>query len=218
MKLHQQIDDHLSKAENTLLNLSLLTSDLSYLSNCEGNREFKILESYRFFIRIWHGLYLYTILELFKLTDKDEQYSLIKLLNTLRNRYKSITWNNPMLIDDIERIQSELQNIGNLSISTKLKTIRDESIAHMDKVRSDISLQLIEIIKLYDVCCDSFNEIQYCLKGSTNTFEFSGIDKGHSLITHLANYKEIEALVYKNHSCLEQNTRTEEMLKIIRKK
>jgi len=217
MKLNQQIEDHLAKAENTLLNLTLLTSDLTYLSNCSGNREFKVLESYRFFIRIWHSLYLYTILELYKLTDDNEQYSLIKLLNTLKNRYKSIQWKNPMSIKEIEHLHSELQNAGNSAIATKLKTLRDESIAHMDKSISDISLEIKEILTLFEVCCDTFNRIQYCLMDSTVLFEFSGFDKGHLLITHLANYKEIEALVYENHGQGKPHTSTEEVLKIIRK-
>ena len=72
----------------------------------------------------------------------------------------------------------------------------------MDRVRSEISIELHELNTIYMLCSSIYNKIQYCLKGSQDIFEFSEFDKGHSLITHLANYKEIEELVYESHSGL----------------
>ncbi len=217
MRLNQQIEDHLDKTRIVLLNLTLLIGDLNYLSKCEGNREYEILESYRFFLRIWHGLYLYTILELYKITNENEDYSQIKILNTLKNRYRGINWMTSMSLEDIDSQICKLKDPDIQAISNKITIIRDESIAHMDRVRSEISIELHELNTIYMLCSSVYNKIQYCLKGSQDIFEFSEFDKGHSLITHLANYKEIEKLVYESHSGLVAEMETDKILSIIRK-
>ena len=100
MKLSEQIDHKLKMIEKFLLILTLLIGDLEYFSMESKNRK-EIFLDYKILLRIWHGLYVYTILELNKIYNENENYSLFKLINMLINKYQSINWINRIRIEKL---------------------------------------------------------------------------------------------------------------------
>ena len=145
--------------ETTLIffELKYLKSDLISISNEDSNYFKSIIENSPSFYRIYQNSFKLFIIELAKIFDPREDFSLMKLVDYLISNRKTITWKNSEIeISRLKTIKYEIENLEN-SYLQNIKNLRDKFYAHTDKNRSSIELtftleigwKVLEQLRLY---------------------------------------------------------------------
>jgi hypothetical protein len=127
------------------------------------------------------------ILEVCKLLNPVEKYSLYKVLNIAINNYSKISWKYPIhkkeLTDLLARIDQQKY------LFDRLKRIRDNFIAHLDDRKYMDSLVISELRLLIDLSHSVYNKIKMGLTGSEMIWDSQNDTMDMMAIKNLAKFE-----------------------------
>jgi hypothetical protein len=138
----QLLKTKLFEIEKILLHVDRLYDYCKYLNNLEPSYERLIRNKYPILGHARVSFVIVIILDLCKLYNKDEKYSLKKLLKIFINDYKKIKFAKQIDKEKILDIFNDLEDENIVATINKLRTLRDNYYAHLDSV----DLKLIEIM------------------------------------------------------------------------
>lgn len=131
-------------------------NDNLYLSNPKTIVEKVVAENELFIKRAKFALGVLSILELNILFEnKNNDYSLVRLLNMLLNNYKDSEWRNFLSKPVIKKWIDEYNSTEIQKSIGKIKTIRDQYFAHKDRTAVDFNsllLTITEVENLFNYC------------------------------------------------------------------
>lgn len=113
--------------------------DFIYINSIKLSQPIVYSTFYYFIERIYHSSCVVLILELSKLFEKDEKFSLLKLKNKIIDNYEKSELNNYLQKKDIEIIFNPINSEAIELILKKLKDTRDKYYAHFDRTRPNFS-------------------------------------------------------------------------------
>ncbi|MCT8341218.1 hypothetical protein MG296_14220 [Flavobacteriaceae bacterium TK19130] len=122
----------LDEIADTLLDIQKLKSDIQFISDKESEYFAPVIEKSNFFHRVYWNSVKLLIIDLYKLINPDEDYSINRALNYALSNRKRIDWRREI---DLERI-IELKGIASEMTEAylnKLKNLRNKFYAHNAK-------------------------------------------------------------------------------------
>lgn len=128
--------------ETTLLffELEYLKSDLISISNKDSKYFKTIVENSPSFSRIYRNSYKLFVIELAKVVDSKEHFSLLKLVNYIISNRQDLIWKNSEIeMSRLNFIREEIKKIEDLHLDN-IKHLRDKFFAHTDKDRHNVEL------------------------------------------------------------------------------
>jgi len=111
--------------------------DFKYINSIKYNEPVVYRTFYFFIERIFHSISVALILDLCKLFDRREKFSLVRLRNKMVDNYEKSELMRFLQKHDFLELFSELENEEIENLLVKLKTTRDEYYAHLDRTRTD---------------------------------------------------------------------------------
>ncbi|MBF6640959.1 hypothetical protein IVB69_05665 [Flavobacterium sp. J49] len=134
------IEDKLKETTLLFFELEYLKSDLISISNKDSNYFKIIVENSPSFIRIYRNSFKLFVIELAKIVDSKEDFSLLKLVDYIISNRKNLIWkNSEMKMSRLNFIREEIKKIEDLHLEN-IKNLRDKFYAHTDKDRHKIEL------------------------------------------------------------------------------
>lgn len=190
----KQLDELIGVQKAIVVDCFLIIKDISFLSETGHPKDIAdIIAADRFFIRA--GKYMWTILvlELNKLFDKREGYSLNKLLNIVVNQHREITWAKHVDLTVIGSLKEEIEGEKVQSIFENLNHIRDKAIAHLDRNRMsrEVLVHLDEAKYLVELGQRTLSEVHWQLNGAGLSLDVEFLGLCEITIMNLVAYHKI---------------------------
>lgn len=134
------IEDKLKETTLLFFELEYLKSDLISISNKDSNYFKIIVENSPSFSRIYRNSFKLFVIELAKILDSKEHFSLLKLVDYIISNRKKLIWkNNEIEMARLNFIREEIKKIEDLHLED-IKNLRDKFYAHTDKNRHKVEL------------------------------------------------------------------------------
>lgn len=141
----KELRTEINEIERIFLSAKYYELDFKYINSIKYNEPVVYRTFYFFFERIFHSISVALILDLCKLFDGREKFSLIRLKNKMDDNYENSELIKSLPKHDFLELFLELENKEIENLLIKLKATRDEYYAHFDRTRTDF-----EKIKIFD--------------------------------------------------------------------
>ena len=193
------IENKLKETMMLFFELEYLRSDLTSISNQDSKYFYDIVENSPSFYRIYRQSFKLFVIELAKVVDSKEHFSLLRLVDYIISNRKYIIWkNNEIEMSRLKFIRDEIKKIEDTYLND-IKNLRDKFYAHTDKDRHKVELifsqrtgfEILEKLKTY------FEEIS--LKLINQHMAFSSVKSSlTNEMVLLHRYKLIQKFIMKN--------------------
>ncbi|MBN1253085.1 MAG: hypothetical protein JXA16_13190 [Bacteroidales bacterium] len=162
--------------------------DFNYFHSIKFNFP-SVLNAYYFlFNRIFHSISVALILDLCKLFDSREKFSLNKLRNKMLENYSKSELNESFSKTDFENLFKTIDSKEIEQILKKLKTTRDEYYAHFDRSRTDfnkITINSKETGKLIQIAEYILKTIELKFFNVSVDYKMTTGELGHNIFQRL---------------------------------
>ena len=193
MGINSEFKKSLKTTAEIIFHLTLIVDDIKYFDELKAKRQSIVLNTYRFLWRAHYGIYMAMVLYYNKLFIRDEDPSLMKLLNEAVCHYKGLKW---LRKPDLEQLNIYLESLNECEASSliqSLKTARDTYYAHFDKSRpSKIPIESDDLDKYLAIAQEIVNYLSLHYENKQYPFIFSYADVGHHIIDNLFKYHQIK--------------------------
>jgi hypothetical protein len=192
---------HLEEIQRILVELESLKGDIQTIGDQSKIYYKEIVEESYFFIRISNNSLKLFAIDICKLLDSKEDFSLSKTLNYAISNRKRIIWKNELTNEKIVEIREEIHLIE-IKYLENFKYLRDKYFAHLDKDRGKVKIPLLleDFWDLLKVIEKIYNFFTFHLTHETTVFSIP-IEKNSELI-NLNKFKRIRLMILNE---LEQN-------------
>ena len=134
------IEDKLKETMMLFFELEYLKSDLTSISNKDSNYFKVTVENSPSFYRIYRQCFKLFVIELAKVVDSKEHFSLLRLVDYIISNRKNIIWKNREIeTSRLISIREEIKQIEDKYLDD-IKNLRDKFYAHTDKDRHKVEL------------------------------------------------------------------------------
>lgn len=167
--------------------------DFIHVNSIKHNHPVVYNTFYFFIERIFHSISVALILDLCKLFDKREKFSLIRLRNKMDDNYEKSELINSLPKHDFLELFSELENKEIENLLVKLKTTRDEYYAHFDRTRTDfekIKIFSKETTKLISIAEEILKSIELKYFETSIDFNLTIGELGHNIFERLSQWEQ----------------------------
>lgn len=193
------IENKLKETMMLFFELEYLKSDLTSISNQDSKYFCDIVENSPSFYRIYRQSFKLFVIELAKVVDSKEHFSLLRLVDYIISNRKNIIWKNSEIeMSRLKFIRDEIKKIEDIYLND-IKNLRDKFYAHTDKDRHKVELifsqrtgfEILEKLRTY------FEEIS--LKLNNQHMAFSSVKSSlTNEMVLLHRYKLIQKFIMKN--------------------
>jgi len=189
------IEEKLKEITLIIAELEYLKADLISIMNNESSYFKNVVENSSSFYRIYRNSYKLFVIELSKIIDSKEHFSLLSLVNYMILHRKTIVWKGEEIqIERLESNKEEIIKIQDLHLKD-IKDLRDKFYAHTDKNRHEIEITFTlnqgwEILKELR---NLFEEIVFKLNNQRITLSVSSNLINEMVL--LQRYKMIESVI-----------------------
>lgn len=187
------IKDKIKEITLIIFELEYLKSDLISITNKESYYFDSMIKNSPSFYRIYQNSFKLFVLELYKLLNTKEDFSLITLVNFLITN--NVEWKREAISTErLKTIGSKIEEIQHLHL-TNIKNLRDKFYAHTDKNRASIKIDftLNQSFEIFLQLRDYFEEI--VLQLNNQKIMFDVLPNIINEITLLQRYKSIEKII-----------------------
>ncbi|MDO6812084.1 hypothetical protein [Tenacibaculum soleae] len=140
--------EKMSETYKLLVELEILKSDIQHLSNTE-KEYFKItVDKSKFLYRTYFNSVKLLVLNIHKILNPKEYFSLKKTINFAKSNIHKIEWNNQMTQAELNQIELQINDLIEHNLE-KIKTLRNNQYAHLDKNKDTIEYDL-RLIDMYE--------------------------------------------------------------------
>ncbi len=171
---------------------------------------------YLLFPILWQALYYRTIVEMHKIFNEKDTFSLPKIINKLINNYNRITWFNKPAKKELNRLKKSLTDSPIIKTVEKVKIIRDQYLAHKDRNPEKTVLALDEINFLQEFSEKLSNTIGNFLYGTSTGYVIQEKHLISGILLKLKAFDKMRELVLTSHKNSDKQIETEELLDLIR--
>ena len=170
--------------------IKYLSTDFKYFSKQEVMLKYpNVYVDFEFLIsRIWFSITVNLILNLSKLYDEAEKYSIIKLLNKMRYGYKKSELNSYLAEKELISFVNLFENERITFLKSKMKIIRDKYYAHLDRLHLNdktINLNYAEIEELVENVENIIKIFELRYFNTTVDFELTAPELGYNVFDKL---------------------------------
>lgn len=181
------------RQEMNVINRLFLTTkyyflDFKYIHSVKLEMPIVYKTFYFFLERLFHSTCVSLILELSKLFDNREKFSLEKLCNKIRNGYSKSDLSYYQSLSDFDEMCKAIDHDRISSLLQKLKLTRDEYYAHLDRTRTafeSIQMNSSELEELISIAENFINKIEFKYFGNSAAFDLNKGELGHTLFERL---------------------------------
>lgn len=186
----KELRDELNVITNIFFSIKYLSTDFKYFSEQEVIQKYpNVYVDYYFLInRIWFSMTVNLVLNLSKLYDDTEKYSIKKLVNKMLAGYKKSELNLHLteteLISIIDLIENERIEI----LKSKMKIIRDKFYAHLDRTHQDyitVNLNYTEITELVENIENILKTFESGYFDTTVDYDLTDSELGYNVLERL---------------------------------
>lgn len=179
--------------------LEYLKSDLTSISNTDSKYFKVVVENSHSFYRIYRQCFKLFVIELAKVVDSKEDFSLLRLVDYIISNRKKIIWKNSEIeLSRLNFIRKEIMKIEEKHLND-IKNLRDKFYAHTDKDRHKVELiftqqigfDILEKLRTY------FEEIALKLNNQNIAFSLTKSSITNEMIL-LHRYKLIQKFIMTN--------------------
>lgn len=166
------IERKLEEISRILTELQNLKVDIIGISNKEEAYFPIVCESSKFFNRTyWNSIKLF-IIDMHKILNQNEDFSLISTINFAQSNIKKILWKHQIIYENLEKLKAKLESLDKKGLQS-LKDLRDKHYAHNDKNKDKlkIELSLLKCWKMLETAQEIFNTLNYHFNNRTLMFE-----------------------------------------------
>lgn len=210
VKINQQIKDQVDAIINLIANIDFNISALEQFYKDLTANELLIFDKYQLLEFLKISLWNSAILNLCILFNSEEDFGLVKLINTLINNFKRVNFKEKVTIQDLTLLLEQI-NHYNGSIK-KLKVVRDKAISHKDHSQEFSAILLSELRVLTDIAQSVFNKIFTSLYSSDFDWDQKYDKHELSLIKNLANFEKLRLTISKAEICKKRAITINELL------
>ena len=198
-----------------IANATLHIDFLNFAETQASNSDKSILKTYPLFFHVENAFWWVAILDLLKLysKSKNDDYNLYSFIERVITNYEMIELENQME----ESTLTLLNQLDSKSIQVdKIKKVRDKYIAHLDKKRMRVDLNLDNLNELLFMCQQVHDKLNFSFNFATTRWEQSWSQKGYQIFKNLSKYQQIRELTFSssvdNKKCIDNQV----LLDIIR--
>ena len=190
----KNLENKLNEIRDTLIELERLKTDIRFISNKEAEYFSEIIEKSAFFYRTYRNSIKLFVIDICKLLNPNEDYSLIKTLNYILSNRKRIEWKRELTADRINGLILKIEILNSEHLEN-FKNLRDKHYAHNDKNKFDLeyNVTLIKCWKTLSIVQEIFIELNLCLLNEQ--YIFSILTKEPYEIVSLLKYKRINEML-----------------------
>jgi hypothetical protein len=176
----------------------------------------KMIQKFPVLSMMNRAFYYQSIIEIHKLFNDDDVYSLPKLLNELINSYRRITWFNPLKLKDIRELKESLL-IGTIHAHfIKVKTIRDEYLAHNKRKPENVKITLEELELLQKKAEEVSNLIGNALYGTSTGYDIQNDNSLSGIIHQLNAYDKFRNIIFDARKEQKDSINTKDLFTVLR--
>jgi len=182
---------------NIYVNAKIFFQDAEYLHNPDTEKEKKTADRSFFIRRARIAAWRSAIIELCKLyqESRNENYNLIKLLNSLILDYESTEWKRKITKKTIEGFLKEINKPQIQTIRNNIKTMRDTEIAHTDRQKDSenkkIAIAFKEIRVLMELTEKIIQELKSNFFNTHQIFDMPESEKAGGILNIIGKYWEL---------------------------
>lgn len=206
------LKDRLTEIREILLELEFLRNDIKSIINTKVEYKKSIVSKSRFFYRLHLNYIKLFVIDIYKITGKNEDYNLGKVIEFCKINRKKIDWHYKISLEKLNLLSKELDRISDKF--EKIKDLRNTNYAHNDKNKNKFvtELTLFELWDVLDGLQDIFSRLNVDFDNLHWIFKIQYTQS--NIIPNLYKYDQLHQLiaseVSKNNSTIEIN----ELLKI----
>lgn len=167
--------------------------DFKYINSIKYNEPVVYRTFYFFTERMFHSISVALILDLCKLFDRREKFSLFRLRNKMADNYEKSELMKFLPKHDFTELFTELDNKDIENLLIKLKTTRDEYYAHFDRTRTDFEKIKIfgkETAKLISIAEEILKGIELKYFETSIDFNLTIGELGHNIFERLSQWEQ----------------------------
>lgn len=190
------LENKLNEIRDTLIDLERLKTDIRFISNKESKYFSKVVEKSAFFHRTYRNSIKLFVIDIYKLLNPNEDFSLIKTLDSILSNRKRIEWKRELPAERIKELKSKIE-ILNYENLESFKKLRNKHYAHNDKNKFDLeySVTLKKCWETLSIVQEIFIELNLCLLNEQ--YMFSILSQEPYEIVSLLKYKQIKEMILK---------------------
>lgn len=212
--MKEKFEKIIDEIADMILQIQYLKTDINYLSDKKQPYFSEVVESSQFLHRAYWNSIKLLIIDLNKLINPNEDFSLQKALNFVLSNRKKIEWENEISIEEIKDLQVRITTIENNHL-TKIQNLRNKFYAHNDKKKYDfnIPISLKECWEINEELQLIFNKLHWHLR--RQMFPITEYAPKPEEIIKLYRYKKIKKYVLEELVKNELSTDLKNVQKII---
>jgi hypothetical protein len=187
----QILENKLNETRDTLIELERLKTDIRFISNKEAKYFSEIIEKSAFFYRIYRNSIKLFVIDICKLMNSNEDFSLLKTLNFIQSNRKRIVWKKELKADRINELILKIEILNSEHLES-FKNLRDKHYAHNDKKKFNLEYN-VTLKKCWETLFriqEIFIELSLCL--TNEQYIFSILTTEPNEIISLLKYKKIK--------------------------
>jgi hypothetical protein len=213
MKIEDQLLEKQSELFKIIAFADEIISKLEQFSKILTENEKALFDKYALFDLARFSFWDVAILEVCKLYNPEEKYSLHKILNIAINNYSKISWKVTFNLKELNDLQSCIDQQKNLI--SRLIGIRDHFIAHLDDKQYMDSLVISELRLLLDLSQIVYNKINLGLNGSEMTWDSQNDTSDMNALKNLTKFEALRNHILVNDFKGEKLISIEDLIKIL---
>ncbi|MGB1211077.1 MAG: hypothetical protein ACPG41_06610, partial [Lacinutrix venerupis] len=128
----KNLENKLNEIRDTIIELQRLKTDIKFISNKEAEYFSEVVEHSAFFYRTYRNSIKLFVIDICKLLNPNEDFSLIKTLNYILSNRNRIEWRRELTAKRIKELITEIDNLNSEQLEN-FKNLRDKHYAHNDK-------------------------------------------------------------------------------------
>jgi hypothetical protein len=189
IELRKEVDE----ITRIFLSAKYCSQDFTYLHSIKYQNPLVNRTFYLFIERMFHSTCISLVLDLCKLFDKREKFSLIRLKNKMDDKYEKSELNSLIPKSEFVEIFNALNSDAIEVLLRKLKITRDEYYAHFDRTRTEfgkIQMNSKETSKLISIAENILKTIELKFFEVSVNFDLSIGELGHNIFERLNEWEK----------------------------
>ncbi|MDA3907010.1 MAG: hypothetical protein PF484_13140 [Bacteroidales bacterium] len=163
------LQEDIKTISNSLTYIRFLLNAISEIAETERGR--KLMVNYSILSMMKQAFFYQAIIETHKLFNKKDVLNLPKLLNEMINGHKRIVWYSPLKKKDVEELKEDLLQAEIQEAFIKVKTIRDDYLAHNNRQPEDVNITLDDMEILQKKAEELSNKLGNALYGTSTAYD-----------------------------------------------
>lgn len=188
-----ELRKELDETTRLFLSAKYYELDFRYIHSVKFTRPVVYSTFYLFIERIFHAVTVALILDLSKLFDKREKFSLGKLRNKILDNYKNSELSSFLSNSEVETLFDSIEKEEIYNLLEKLKNTRDKYYAHLDRKRpdfSEIQINSSETGKLITIVEHILKTIELKFFGVSVDYNLTIGELGHNIFERLDEWEK----------------------------